>query len=152
VEIYQLHLPFQMKFINSICSRYQHAHGTTFHSFLCGVDISVVTCLIAFVRISFCFRTALPESRILPSTIYVNVQLTCLLCFQPHDMIAVFLDNIFLDVFFFNFSCFRTADSSMTSDPLQGTQPETVSANSISSSPFSGENIVTQLNGKRLPR
>jgi hypothetical protein len=116
------------------------------------VDISGVTRLIAFVRILFSFRTGFPESRILPSTITVNVQLTCLSCLHPHDMIAVFLDNIFLDVFLLNFSCFRTADSSMSSDPLQGTQPETVSANSISISQFSGENIVTQLNGKRLPR
>jgi hypothetical protein len=57
----------------------------------------VVMCLIAFVRI-LSFRTGFPENRILPSTISVNVQLTCL-CFQPHDMIAVFLDNIFINGF-----------------------------------------------------
>jgi hypothetical protein len=77
-----------------------------FHSILRGVDISVVTWFMAFVRILFPFKTGLPESMILPSTISVNVQLTCLSCLQPHDIIVLFLDNIFLDVFFIEFFLF----------------------------------------------
>jgi hypothetical protein len=66
----------------------------------------VVTCMIAFIRILFSLKTGLPEIIIFPSTITVNVQLTCLSCLQPHDMIVLFLDNIFLDVFFIKFFLF----------------------------------------------